>query len=386
MFKENSKLKNIFLLGFLVALHLAFTSYINSSFLSIFSGEKNVGLIYIVGSIASLLVLFFVPKMLRNLGEYKFLLWSSGLNAFSLFLLSTIKSSLVILPIFVFYFTLNNLIVFALDELIQIFSKNSNVGRMRGLYLTVVNLAWVISQAISGRTLSGFSFSTLYFIAFVIMAIFFLVVLLGLKNTKDPKYDKVLAWQSFKNFFANKNLARAYKINFLLQFFYVWMIIYTPIYLSAHLGFDWKEIAVIFSVMLLPFVLIQYPLGKYSDKIGEREMLLLGFSIISISTLSLFFIQKHEILIWALVLFITRIGAAIIEVMDDVYFFKHITKENDEFISIYRNTSPVAYILAPIVAFMVFSFTPSFNYIFLILGAFMLYGFYLASTIRRSDI
>lgn len=385
MFKDNPKLKNIFFLGFLLSLHLAFVSYISSSFLATFSSEKNISFIYILGSLTSLFVLFFVPGILRKIGGYKFILLSSLLNAISLLLLSILKSSLGIIPIFIFYFTLNNLIVFALDELVQIFSKNSNMGRVRGLYLTVINLAWVISQSISGRTLSEFSFSTIYFIAFVIMTTFFVIAFLGLRNLNDPTYDKVLAWKSFKVFFANKNLARAYMINFLLQFFYVWMIVYTPIYLYSHLGFDWKEIGFIFMIMLLPFVLIQYPLGKHSDKIGERKMLILGFAVASFATLSLFFIRKHEVWIWVVLLFTTRIGAAIIEVMNDVYFFKHITRENDEFIAIYRNTSPVAYVLAPIIAFIIFSLTPSFKFIFLILGALMLCGVYLSSTIRKSD-
>lgn len=385
MFKDNPKLKKIFLLGFLFSFHIAFTSYINSSFLSIFSGEKNVSLIYILGSITSLLILFFTSEILIKIRAYKFLLWSSGLSAFSLFLLAVLKSPIIIIPVFIFYFTLNTLIYFALDELIQIYSKNSSMGHMRGLYLTVINMAWVMAQIVSGVTLSGFSFSTPYLIAFAIMSVFFLTVFLNLKNLTDPKYDRTFAWQSFKKFFANKNLARAYKINFLLFFFYAWMVIYTPIYLYAHLGFSWKEISIIFTIMLLPFVLIQYPLGKYSDKIGERKMLIFGFFIASITTLSLFFIQKHEVWIWALMLFSTRIGAAIIEVMSDVYFFKHISKENDEFIAIYRNTAPMSYLLAPLFAFIAFYFIPSFNFIFLLLGALMLYGIYLSSTIKRSD-
>jgi MFS family permease len=164
------------------------------------------------------------------------------------------------------------------------------------------------------------------------------------------------------------------------------MVIYTPIYLYAHLGFDWKEIGIMFTIMLLPFIFIQFPLGEYSDKTGERKMLMFGFLVISIATLSLFFITRHAIWIWALALFTTRVGAAIIEVMNDVYFFKHITRENDEFISIYRNTGPASYILAPLVASIVLLVAPSFNYIFLVLGIFMLYGVYLASTINRNDI
>jgi MFS family permease len=208
----------------------------------------------------------------------------------------------------------------------------------------------------------------------------------GLKNIPDPKYDKIQPAKYIREFFQNKNLARSYKINFLLQFFYAWMVIYTPIYLYAHLGFNWKEIGIIFAIMLVPFVLLQFPLGKYSDKIGEKKMLLLGFFITSLATLSLFFIHQHAIWIWALALFATRVGAAIVEVMSDVYFFKHIKAENDEFIGVYRNSQPVAYIFAPIVALMVFALVPSFNFIYLILGALMLYGVYLASRIEKSDI
>lgn len=384
MFKDNTKLKNIFLMGFLMSLHLAFTSYINSSFISLSSGEKYVGLIYMLGSLASISALFFVPLILKKMGGYKFLLWSSGLNALVLLLLSVLKTPAEIILIFVFYFTLNNILIFALDEMLEIFSRNSSTGRVRGLYLTFVNLAWVMSQFFSGRTLAEFSFSTIYVIGFIIMSVFFLTTLLSLENLKDPKYDKTFAWQSFKKFFADRNLARSYKINFLLQFFYALMVIYTPIYLFAHLGFDWKEIGVIFTVMLLPFVFIQFPLGRYSDKIGERKILTVGFFIAATATLALFFIDKHEVWIWALALFLTRVGAATIEVMSDVYFFRQIGKENDEFISVYRNAGPTAYVLAPVAAFVIFLLTPSFNFIFLILGALMLGGVYLASTIKRN--
>jgi len=78
--------------------------------------------------------------------------------------------------------------------------------------LAIGNLAWIISQAISGAILSYSSLSFLYFIAFIIMALFFSIAFLGLRNISDPKYDKILVWQSFKNFFRNKNLTRAYTI------------------------------------------------------------------------------------------------------------------------------------------------------------------------------
>ena len=72
--------------------------------------------------------------------------------------------------------------------------------------------------------------------------------------------------------------------------------------------------------------------------------------------------------------------------MIDSFFFKHIKPENEEFVSIYRTASPMSYILGPLLALFVFMFIPNFNFIFPILGALMLYGIYLSSTIRKSDI
>ncbi len=164
------------------------------------------------------------------------------------------------------------------------------------------------------------------------------------------------------------------------------MVIYTPIYLYLHLGFSFEQIGVMFTVMLLPFVFIPFRLGEYADKLGERKILMFGFLVASLSTLAIFFIREHTVFIWAFVLFMTRIGAAMIEIMSDTYFFKHISSTNDEFIGVYRSAAPVAYIAGPLVAFILFLFLPAFNYIYLILGALMLCGVYISSRIERRDI
>jgi MFS family permease len=164
------------------------------------------------------------------------------------------------------------------------------------------------------------------------------------------------------------------------------MIIYTPIYLSSYLGFSWKEIGLLFSIMLLPFLFIPILAGKYADKIGERNMLMLGFGIASIATVSLFVVGKPIFWIWALLLFGTRVGISMSESMSDTYFFKHIKPENEEFVGVYRSAPPTAEILGPVVAFLLISILPSFSFIFLILGIFLLTGTFLASRIRRSDI
>ena len=70
--------------------------------------------------------------------------------------------------------------------------------------------------------------------------------------------------------------------------------------------------------------------------------------------------------------------------MSDAYFFKHIKPENEEFVGVYRSTAPLAYILGPLLALAVFYFVPSFQYLFFVLCAIMLVGFFI--TLRLRDV
>ncbi|MBI3305772.1 MFS transporter [Candidatus Nomurabacteria bacterium] len=378
--------KILYLAGFLFTLPVALMAYINSSFISSFVSEKLVGMIYTAGSATAIIGLILAPKIWRKLGGYKFLLSVTIIDALTIILFAFSKNAFSAAIFFVLGFTLNILIFSSLDELLKIYSQESAIGKTRGLYLSLCSMAWIIAQLLLGTFLGEYSFRTIYIISFLIMTVFLVVSFYCLRNIQDPKYDKKNTKIYLGEFLRSKNLFRAYGMNLLLQFFYSWMVIYTPIYLSFYLGFSWKEIGIIFAIMLLPFFLIPFPLGKYTDRIGERKILMWGFAIAGIATLSLFFIGMHEIWIWALSLFTTRIGAASVETAADSYFFKHIRPEQDEFIDVYRSALPISYIIGPLLASVVLYFVPAFNFIYLILGAFMLYGIYLSSRIRRGDI
>lgn len=376
----------IYLSGFLFSLPIALSAYINSSFISSFIGEKFVGIVYILGSIGSVAVLLLAPKVFEKIGGYRFLLSIVLLNAFSFLILTFTKNTGLIVAMFILGFSMNTLIFFSLDEILKIFSENSVMGKIRGSYMAISNSAWVVAQILSATILGGFSFRTIYLSGFFAMILFLILAFLKLKNIPDPSYDKITSLKYIKDFIKNRNFLIGYGISFLLQFFFCLMVIYTPIYLYNHIGLSWKEISLVFAVMLIPFVIIPFHLGKYSDKIGERKMLMLGFIIISISTISIFFISGKVLWIWAILLFVTRVGASIVEVMGDTYFFKHIKPENEEFVGVYRTASPLGYIIGPIVASVVLIFVPSFNFIYIVLGILMLSGIYLSSTIEKTDI
>ena len=146
MYKHNRKI--IYLAGFLFSLPLALMSYINSSFLSLFVRSEMVGLTYTTASITSIIALLIAPHILRRMGGYKFLLTVIGLDALTVLTFVVAEKTWIVITAFIAGFALNMIIVFSLDELLKIFSKNSGMGGARGAYLALTNLAWILSQII----------------------------------------------------------------------------------------------------------------------------------------------------------------------------------------------------------------------------------------------
>jgi MFS family permease len=374
--------KIIYLAGFLFSIPIALVSYINSSFLETYIGKNYVGIVYIIASIITILGLLKMPKILNILGNRLTAILFSLFIFASLILLSFSSNSFIVISAFVLYFVSISFVISSIDIFIEDFSKNSDIGLFRGLYLMIVNFAWIFAQVISGVFIKKSSFCGIYLLGALFMLLVLFIFILFLRNFKDPEYKKISILKTIKSFIKDENVSKIYFSNLLLQFFYAWMVIYTPIYLHESMGFSWDKIGIIFSIMLIPFVIVDFPLGKLSDKIGEKKMLIFGFLIMTFSVLVIPFITKPIFWLWALVLFSTRIGAAIIEVMTESYFFKIVKEENANEISFFRNASSVSYIIGPMLAVPILFFIPAFKYLFFVLGAIMLIGLFIALRIK----
>ena len=176
----------------------------------------------------------------------------------------------------------------------------------------------------------------------------------------------------FRKIAKRENILHIYLISFTLEFFYAVMVIYAPIYL-IDLGISWKEIGIIFTIMLVPFVLFQYPVGMLADKkLGEKEMLVGAVFLMGISTLAVYFINSKSILVWSAVFFLTRVGASLIEILRDSYFYKRIDASDVDLINIFRTARPGAYIVASIVsALVIFFFSIKAVFVLLAITVFL---------------
>jgi len=368
----------IYLIGFFLALHAAIPEYINSSFLGTDSGAQFVGVFYALASLLSLFSIALAPWVLSRFGNYRAFVTIAIIQTIVLFGLAQNPAFPLASLLFLLFYAISPLMFFAMDVILEANSSDEKTGGLRGGYYTILNIAWVISPFIVSFVLTDGDYWKVYAVAAGVMALVTGLVVMHFRGFKDPEYVHSPFWETLVSITKQKELRDILSLNTLLQFFYSWMVIYTPIYLHTSLGIEWSEIGIIFSIMLIPFVLFEFPAGQLADKrYGERGILIIGFSILAVSTAGLSFISGAEFVLWTAALFATRVGAALIEAMNESYFFKHVDGRQTEIMTFFRNTRPAAYLAGPVLGTLFLSFFP-LKFMFLGLGILMSIGIFIS--------
>ena len=134
----------------------------------------------------------------------------------------------------------------------------------------------------------------------------------------------------------------------------------------------------------LAYVVLEYPVGIIADKyIGEKEMMGFGFLIIAISMSWMAFVTEQSILIWSIIMFTTRVGAALVEVTTESYFFKQTKSSDAQIISFFRITRPLAYIFGALLASLSLLYLP-FNLLYVVFALLMIPAMFFTMNIEDS--
>ena len=375
MKNKSSALTAVYLATFFYAIHYAITLYIESSFLSKFVPTGSVGLIFTSAAIMSIVMLFNLPPLLRRFGNYKLLLTAATIEAISLFLLAVLPIQEAVILFFITHLVFLNIIYFSLTIFLESFSNDETTGNSRGIFLSILSTAILAGPLIAGSLLNNGSYQKIFALSGLLILPVLFIIGKHLRDFTDHSYAGISFIETFTSIIREKNLRHVFIVQFLLQFFYGIMIIYTPIYLHTELGIPMSKIlGVIMPIALLPFVIFPYIIGNLADKkYGEKEMMFIGFLILGIATASLTFIESNVVLVWAFALFLTRIGATFVETMAETYFFKQIDASGTHIISFFRNMNSFSYLISPVIASAFLSIF-DYRFIFLGLGVLMLVG------------
>jgi len=383
--KENfnkNKILIITLISFIFGFSQAVAAYVLSTFFEVSWGVKSVGFFYAGSYLISLVLILNLHKFVRKLGKSSAFALFATLEIFvlcGLVFWGLGKSSAFLVML---YLVFSAAIWVMVDVILESFSKDEISGEIRGKHLTVFNLGFLFGPFVSTWLLGKFGYNGIF--SFVLFAnLLILIAFIAFVRRVDfqpMKREKVK--EIFRRAWKRKNIMRIYYISFILEAFYALMVIYTPIYLREVVGFSWPEIGKIFTAMLIPFVLLQYPVGFLADKkFGEKEFLIFALLLMSASTSYIYFASSGGLFFWAAILFLTRVGASIIEVLRDSYFYKQVDGKDVDLIDFFRTANSVGHIFSTLLAALLLIFFP-LKLAFLLVAIMVLTGLYPAFNLK----
>lgn len=348
------ELKRMLPIAFLLSAMMALTGYGNSTFLSEVRGlpEELIGWIYLAGSVTTFFFLAVMPKLTERLGNKRVLRLLGFFSVGILLLLSVLAHPILVVVLFMLHLIAIAGLRFALDTNVEHYTDPERESTERGLLLTALNVAWLVFPLLGALLLGyGMPHAYLYVLGAVCMLGFLGIVHVWVKPFTLSSHTHRPLVARFATFWKQQDIRRAYIAHLTLHFFYSIMVIYTPLYLSRHMGIPWEQLGFVFLIMLLPFSLLEIPLGRLADsRIGEKEILIIGLFVLGITTALISFVETPLWWIWAILLFGTRVGAAATEIMSDSYFYKKVAKENLDDTSIFKESAPLGYVFGTLTA------------------------------------
>jgi len=382
--KANKKKRLImYLVGFILAVSVALPAYLQSNFLRQFISLEMVSLFFVLANSVTVVMIASFPQLINRLGNY-----FSGkiiiiVYATALLGMAAANGPLSATLTLLLFIVSSNLLWINIDILLEEASSNSETGRIRTIYLTFMNMGWIIAPTISAYLVTIAEYPLPFLISALLAIPLFIIFFKNKKKLKDKKRiqgQPIL--KNWKKLWQNKNLRGVFIAAIALNIFFSGAVIYIPIYLHQNLGMEWAQLGWVFSVMLIPFVLFEIPAGFLADKyFGEKEILILGLFILVLSLILFSLIRVSSPLVWAGVLFFSRIGAALVESMRDTHFFKKVNAGDISFINLFRITNPLGNIIGTAAGTLFLLFLP-INYLFIIFAILIGPAFYFVAVIK----
>lgn len=346
--------------------------YASSLYLAQFMSPSRVGLVFMASAAITLAVFPLVSRVLRRLGNYRLTLYAATLLLGALLGIALANSLAVALVCFVISYVLSYVIVFSLDLFLEQYTDDERVtGSTRAFYMSAGVAASIIASLLAGMLLVDFEYWKVFVAAAAVVIPFTILIGTSTRSFIDAPYSPFEINSTINCILRNTDVRLITILHFILRITFSWNAIVIPLYLIDQLGMNWTEFGTIMAIALSAYLFVFYPAGKLADeRLGEKELLVTGFLIMSLALITLPLLSKTTLILWAVLLFVYRIGAALVEGMTESYFFKHVNASDPNTITVFRMTGPLGYIVGPGIATLLLS-TTSFLATFLVFGLTM---------------
>ncbi len=371
-------------LNFVFFFFLAAVGYVNSSFLSTFLESGAVSAAFAVQAVLIMVALFSLPYLIQRVKPKVLVYILVPITAAAVFLMGSTGNMYAVMVGFMVQGIGIYSLMYVLDLFLESVTKDESItGNIRGVFLTTGNAAVFLAPFAIALLVIGSQYSPLYVFAGVMLLLSLIIAGFGLKISVHVfPHGHSFARTLRELWSANRSIAFVLVAYLLLWTFYSWVTIYAPLLLITVGGYSWQVIGLVTAIALLPFLLLQIPLGILADRrYGETEIMAIGFVIIGIATAALSFVPLSSLVVWTAVFFATRVGAAMIEVSTETYFFKQVTEQDSSLVSLFRMMRSLGFIVGPVVAFVFLPIT-GLQHVFVVFGLLLLIGIPISLSIR----
>jgi MFS family permease len=364
----------LFIGNFFFSLFAALTLYVLLPFLSSFMPQTYTGLIVSAGGLVSMMFFPFMPRLVTRYGAQQLALTFALAEIIALLMLATVPSAIPASILIIITVAMQPFISYELDVLLEAstFDKKT-IGRTRTLFLTAWNFGTLGAPLLLGAILTLSNDYSRVFIAAAMVLVPFVILLVvrSLPRKILPKASHL--GDTLVCIARDPDLGAVTFAHFLLYLFYIWAPFYVPFYLHSIIGIPWSSLGWMFAVMLIPYALLEYPAGWLADRfLGDKKMMFAGFilagsALVALSALS----PSSSLSLILCILVSSRIGAALIESMTEGHFFRRVTEQDVNSISVFRGIWPLANIMAPLIGSFLLYFG-GYQLFFICTGGFIL--------------
>ncbi len=365
----------VFVATLFISINFGALLYINSTYLGTFFSETVVSILFLAGAVANICFFLIAPKLINLVGKKWLLL-------LSLIILATSELGMAFAPeawgvalSFIIYSAILFIVYYCFDIFLEEETEVAHTGEIRGTYFTIMNAGIALGPLLLSILPEKNGYQQIYWLGFHLLIIPIIIAFWILVTRKHAHRKIVRPWHllPFRRWWRARNIRATTLAKLVLEIFFAVAVIYLPLYAHEVVGFTWSELGLLFAIALTPFVLLEWPAGRLADKYwGEKEMMTAGFFITGCAVLAIPFLP-HNFLIWAIVLFMSRVGAALVEIMSETYFFKKIDARDTGLLSIFRLARPMGYIIGSALGAIALS-SFSFPALFFTLAVVVFFG------------
>ena len=361
--------------NFFSVAHFYLIIFILAPYLATFMPADETGLVVSAGALATLALFPLAPKIVARYGARRLALLFGASEAIVLVALAFDPLPVLAIIFAALACAISPLVAYGLDLLLEATvarAEESMTGRVRTAFLTAGNAALIIAPLVAGFLLDSSDAYDRVFLAAAVSLFPFLLLFSERHIPEGMPPVSVGIRTTLSRVEKSRDLHSIIAANFILQFFYHLAPLYIPLYLHNALGIPWETLGWMFAVMLIPFVLIEYPAGVASDRwLGDKTLLGAGFLIMGgafalVGSLTAF----TPLLAIAAILVATRVGGALVESMTEGHFFRRVSEKDAETVSVFRMARPLAALFAPLAGSILLA-TVGYFWLFIATGALM---------------